>query len=143
MCANFAVSRASHLNGERERTIDTDILVDMLRGVQASRDYLLRFGRGELVGSISVIVVAELFAGRRTRDPSEALRIEIAISVFHIVPVTVEIARKAGELMRDYGLNLPDALIASTALLRDAILVTRNIRHYQRVPNLRLEVPYK
>jgi len=114
----------------------------MLRGVQESRDYLLRFGRGELLGLISAVTVAELLSGRRTRNLTEALRVEIAISVFHIVPITAEIARKAGELVRDYGLSLPDALIAAIALLRDAILVTRNVRDFQRIPNLRLEVPY-
>ncbi|MCS7265544.1 MAG: type II toxin-antitoxin system VapC family toxin [Armatimonadetes bacterium] len=142
MCANFAASGANHLNGEKERTIDTDIIIDMLRGVRASRDYLLRFGRGELMGSISAVVVTELFAGKRTRNTTEALRVEIAISVFHVVPVTIEVARKVGELVRDYGLSLPDALIAATALLRNAVLVTRNVSDFQRIPNLKLEVPY-
>jgi len=61
MFARFVASGGNFPNGEEERNIDTDILVDVLRGVKASRDYLLRFGRGELVGSISAIVVAELF----------------------------------------------------------------------------------
>ncbi|MFA0732716.1 MAG: hypothetical protein LKKZDAJK_002842 [Candidatus Fervidibacter sp.] len=142
MCANFVADGGSLLNGKKDRVIDTDIIVGMLRGVQESRDYLLRFGRGELLGLISAVTVAELLAGRRTRNLTEALRVEIAISVFHIVPITAEIARKAGELVRDYGLSLPDALIAAIALLRDAILVTRNVRDFQRIPNLRLEVPY-
>lgn len=117
MCANFVADGGSLLNGKKDRVIDTDIIVGMLRGVQESRDYLLRFGRGELLGLISAVTVAELLAGRRTRNLTEALRVEIAISVFHIVPITAEIARKAGELVRDYGLSLPDALIAAIALL--------------------------
>jgi predicted nucleic acid-binding protein len=32
-----------------------------------------------------------------------------------------------------------DALIASVALERDELLVTRNVRHFARVPGLRVE----
>ncbi len=98
MSAKSGANGGEYLNGKGERIVDTDIIVDMLRGLRASRDYM---------------------------------------------PVSPNIARKAGELMRDYGLNLPDALIAATALVYDAILVTRNIRDFQRIPNLRLEVPYE
>jgi tRNA(fMet)-specific endonuclease VapC len=33
----------------------------------------------------------------------------------------------------------PDLLIASVALAHRAILVTRNVRHFERIPNLRVE----
>lgn len=142
MSANFGASGGSLLNGERKRIIDTDIIVDTLRGVQASREYLRRFEAGELEGSLSAISVAELFAGRRTRDPAVAKRLEDFIILFTILPVNAEIARKAGELVHDYGLSLADALIGATALTLGLILVTRNVRDFQRIPNLRLEVPY-
>jgi len=122
--------------------VDTDIIVDTLRGVQASRDYLRRFEAGELEGSLSAVSVAELFAAKGTRDPAIAKRLESFVTLFVILPVSVEIARKAGELVRDYGLSLPDALIGATALTLGLILVTRNVRDFQCIPNLRLEVPY-
>ncbi len=142
MSVKFASSGDQPLNGEIERTIDTDILVDLLRGVKASREYLRLFESGERRGSLSAVVVTELVAGKRTRDLNIARRVERLIALFFVVPVTFDIARKAGELVRDYGLSLPDALIAATALLRGAILVTHNVEHFQRIPNLRLEVPY-
>ncbi len=143
MSAKSGANGGEYLNGKGERIVDTDIIVDMLRGLRASRDYIRRFELGELKGILSAVVIAELYAGRRTRDPIIARRIEDVIALFTVVPVSPNIARKAGELMRDYGLNLPDALIAATALVYDAILVTRNIRDFQRIPNLRLEVPYE
>lgn len=142
MFANSEANGGEYLNGEGERIVDTDIIVDMLRGVRANRDYIRRFELGELKGILSAVVIAELYAGRRTRDPIVARRIENVIALFTVVPVSPNIARKAGELIRDYGLNLPDAMIAATALAYNAVLVIRNIRDFQHIPNLRLEVPY-
>lgn len=142
MFANSGTNGGDRLNGEVRRIVDTDIIVDMLRGLKASRDYIRRFELGELKGILSAVVIAELYAGRRTRDPTIARRIENVITLFTVVNIGPNIARMAGELMRDYGLSLPDALIAATALAYNAILVTRNVRDFQRIPNLRLEVPY-
>ncbi len=100
------------------------------------------FDSGEWRGSLSAVVVTELFAGRRTRDLNIARRVERLIALSFVVPVTFDIALKAGELVGDHGLSLPDALIAATASLRGAILVTSNVEHFQRIPHLRLEVPY-
>ena len=44
--------------------IDTDILVDHLRGIGATKRYLKRIESGEIEAYISVITVAELSAGR-------------------------------------------------------------------------------
>lgn len=142
MCVSFAKGGNCLPTGEIERTVDTDIIVDMLCGVRASRDYMHRFECGELKGSISVTVVAEPFSGRHARDLSVVQRINAVIALFTIMPVTLDIARRAGELARDYGLSLPDALIAATALARNAVLVTRNVEDFQSIPHLRLEVPY-
>jgi predicted nucleic acid-binding protein len=125
-----------------ERTLDSDVLIDHLRGYQAYAGYIARYERGELRGYVSAVTVAELFAARRTREPVERKRVEKLLSLFIIVPVDMPISVLAGELRRDYGLSLPDAIVAATALNLGLVLVTRNIRHYQRIPNLRLEVPY-
>lgn len=125
-----------------ERTLDSDVLIDHLRGYQAYAGYITRYERGELRGYVSAVTVAELFAARRTREPVERKRVEKLLSLFIIVPVDMPISVLAGELRRDYGLSLPDAIVAATALNLGLVLVTRNIRHYQRIPNLRLEVPY-
>ncbi|MEA2596119.1 MAG: hypothetical protein QOF01_2588, partial [Thermomicrobiales bacterium] len=41
--------------------------------------------------------------------------------------------RSVGQLIAEF-----DVLIASTAIHHDLTLVTRNVRHYQRIPNLKL-----
>lgn len=82
--------------------------------------------------SLSVITVAELYAG--VRNESEHRRIEALPALLHVRDVDVEIARLAGRYRLQYrtshGVGIPDALIAATAQVHGARLVTRNARHF-------------
>jgi len=48
------------------------------------------------------------------------------------------IAERAGRVAREFGLRLPDALIAATALERNLQLSTRNLKDFDKVRGLRL-----
>jgi len=119
--------------------LDTDILVDYLRGRPQAAAYLE--ARSELL-LISVITVAELYAG--VREGEERRRMAQFLSSFEIIPLDAEIAQLGGLYRRDYaashGLGLADALIAATANLSQARLATLNTRHF---PMLEVEVPYR
>jgi predicted nucleic acid-binding protein len=47
-----------------EVLLDSDILIDHLRGYELARQYLKRFEAGERQGYLSIITVAELAAGQ-------------------------------------------------------------------------------
>jgi predicted nucleic acid-binding protein len=52
-----------------------------------------------------------------------------------VLDVSGEVASKAAQLIREYKskgvtLDIPDAVIASTCILHDLILVTYNRKHY-------------
>lgn len=119
--------------------LDTDVLVDYLQGRMEAAVYLEARTEPLL---ISVITVAELFAG--VREGEESRLLEQFLSAFEIVALTREIAREGGLYRRNYGpshgVGLADALIAATAVLRPARLVTLNARHF---PMLQVEVPYQ
>ena len=68
---------------------------------------------------------------------------ETVLAATSILPVDPSSARRAGEIQRDLaragaGIGMADALISGICLEHDAILLTRNRRHYERVRGLRL-----
>lgn len=119
--------------------LDTDFLIDYFRGRVETLAFLR--ARSEPI-LISAITVAELYAG--VREGEERRGVEQFLDLLEIIPVDAEIARKGGLYRRDYGpshgVALADALIAATAELHQAKLVTLNARHF---PMVEVEVPYK
>jgi predicted nucleic acid-binding protein len=114
---------------------DTDVLVDYLRGTAAAVDYLE--ARSEILMT-SAVSVAELFAG--VREGKERAALQTFIAAFEVVPVDRSIAIKGGLYRRDFqrshGLGLADAIIAATADVTNAELVTLNVKHFPMRPNL-------
>src|SRR5262245_66247099 len=54
-----------------EVLLDSDTLIDHLRGYEPARQYLKRFAVGELQGYLSIITVAELAAGQLRQAEAE------------------------------------------------------------------------
>jgi hypothetical protein len=70
---------------------------------------------------------------------------EAVFSVISWVPVGAEVARAAGELARQYrrahgAIEPIDYMIAATALLLEAELLTKNVKHFPMISGL--EPPY-
>jgi predicted nucleic acid-binding protein len=120
--------------------IDTCIMIDYSRGRVAARDFLTQLIADPL---ISVMTVAELFGG--VREGPERTWLETWIQDVAVLPVTQEIARLGGLYWRDHrsrhGTSVIDALIAATARVHGARLVTRNTRHFPMLDDLL--VPYQ
>lgn len=122
--------------------VDTDILVDVARGVREADDFL-RGARTDTPVGISTVTEMELIVG--CRNASELAQLDEFLSAFDRVKLTPDISDHAVLLMRQYrlshGLLIPDALIAATAIASRRRLLTKNRKHYQHMPNLDL-VPY-
>lgn len=109
--------------------VDTDVLIDLLRGRPEARDFLLELSERAVV-HCSAVTIAELYAGMRERE--ESATAELIAGMF-VVPVTQEIAEEAGRLKRrakGHALELADCLIAATAMAEGGALATRNLKHY-------------
>ena len=112
--------------------IDTDILIDHLRGMEKAKEYLREIEEGRVRAAISVIIIteAELAAGQSMKDSSVQMKVKRLLNILEKVEVTSKIAWRAGEIKRNYKSRLMDALIAATALEFNSKLVTRNVKHY-------------
>ncbi len=103
--------------------IDTDILIDYLRG-NASAVASVENNLNDLY--LSVMNVAELHQGVRTEK--ERKNLISMLSAFTILPITLEIATQGGIYSSKYrashGSGLADCLIAATVALHDLTLRT-------------------
>ncbi len=118
---------------------DTDVLIDFLRGTGQAERIAIEIGTRRL--HTTAITAFELWAGSDTTHQQTA--VESLLAALTILPLDVSCARRAGEIRRDLDragrtIGMADSLIAGIAVEKDAILITRNRKHYERVPGLKL-----
>lgn len=113
--------------------LDTDALIDLLEKEPLSKIIELAV-RYEL--KISAVVYFEFMVGAY-----RVKRLDLRTLVnkyFEVLPVTREVADKAARIeseLMEKGelLEARDLIIAATAITRNAMLLTRNKKHYQRL----------
>lgn len=118
--------------------VDTDVLIAHLRGLDQARTWL-REARTAGPLAVSVVTVTEITGGMRTAERREVWGLFASLRA---EPVTELVARRGGELMRQYrrshqGVGLADFLIAATADVRGLALATLNVRHFPMFTDLR------
>lgn len=123
--------------------IDTDILVDHLRGYYKAKDFIEKLYADELQGYISVVSVIELFAGKKIISQSDVDKIIKLLGMFNKIDVNFSIAKKSGEFVRKYNCSIPDAIIAASAKILNLKIITRNKKHYEMIREIEIKIPYK
>lgn len=121
--------------------VDSDILIDYLRGKEATRAFLLAANENQTL-YISIVNVVEIYSGKETKDPRRKALIDEFMASFQIIELSPLIAQSAGALRRDYQVPFGDAIVAASAIAYKLKLVTRNIKHYREIRNLTLFTPY-
>jgi predicted nucleic acid-binding protein len=119
---------------------DTDVLIDFLSGKDpgASRVY------EELENGVlytTVINRFELLSGSKSTKQNEKLN--QLLDALKILVLDVPAADKAADIRRQLdqkgqGIGMADSLIAGIVLEHRATLLTRNVKHYNRVHSLKL-----
>jgi predicted nucleic acid-binding protein len=121
------------------KLIDTTVAIDHLRGEPAAMDLLAALiDTGEEVVA-SELVRFELLAGVRDKELGA---LEEFCSALRWAEVTEDVARVGGRLARRYrkshnGIGAVDYLIAASAIVIDAGLLTTNVRHFPMFPKLK------
>lgn len=119
--------------------VDTSILIDHLQGGIRWEKFLASL-REEIELYIPTIVIFELFSGKSTREIKAYQRITDMIQYLRTVELNSDIAKRAGQIYRDVSqtLQVPDYIIAASALEIGGAVVTLNRKHFEQIPELNL-----
>lgn len=121
--------------------LETSFLVDLEReliaGASGPAQLFLESHQAQKL-HITFTIAGELAAGPRMNERSTW---DELVSPFEVIPCTPEVSWRYGRLyryLRDNGLliHANDLWIAATALVFEMPVVTRNERHFARVPEL-------
>lgn len=126
--------------------LDSDILVSFLRRQPEALAVMARLESESGRLSTTIVTVCELFEGAAAAsDPARARSIlEILLARMDLLDLDIDSAHRFGQLrfsLRRQSLLLEDMdlLIASIALAHNQPLVTRNQKHFDRVPGLKVQ----
>lgn len=124
---------------KQQLLVDTDILIDVSRGVPIAINRLQSEANKSIL-AISTITQMELIVG--CHNKTELQNLEKFLRHYTIIKVNEFISDKAIELLSLYrlshGLLIPDGLIAATAIVANAPLLSKNQRDYRFILELNL-----
>lgn len=126
--------------------LDTSVIIGWFRGYSEELNFVAANQKSGL--SISAVTYDEFYEGiitGRHREQRERRANEI-LKLVDVIPVDTAISRRFAELraglhQRGALFGDLDILIAATALEHDLELVTSNMRHFGRLPQLRAVRP--
>lgn len=124
--------------------IDTDTIIFALRG---DSNVLAKFEENKnLPISISLITYAELVFGakRSQNEQKNMIKVNHIRDIYPIEKLSEGIMEVFADIkakMFDKGIRIEDMdlLIAATAIYNELTLVTNNTKHFENVPNLKIE----
>ncbi len=122
--------------------LDSDVLIDYLRGAGPGRDLV----RALIPGTgyrVTAVTAFELALGRSYRERPQPVH---ALLAAPLLTLTRKAGLRGGALLGELRrggdtIDVRDAMQAGICLETDATLVTRNVSHFERVPELRLIHP--
>ena len=117
---------------------NTNVLIEFYKNNPTVIDEMRNIGVDQL--AISIITQAELYYGALNKG--ELAQIQRHLRLVHTLPIDQDISAQFIQLMACYSLShkltIPDALIASTALVNDLALYTLNIKDFRFIKGLSL-----
>lgn len=125
--------------------VDTNIIIYTLKGLRNAIEVMEKLEDNDIEVYYSTIVEAELFSFHELTE-EQRVKIRGILELGEIIDVDSEIALKAAELRalskKDYqrNLRLPDAIVAATAFVCSAVLVTRNIGDFDHLLSYGLQI---
>ena len=119
--------------------VDTDVLIWYSRGHQKAIDVIHSLDRF----SLSVVTYIEIIQGVRNRKELNAFRKALGILNAQVIQIDELISTKAMFYVEQYALShtmeLADALIGASAVIKQLPLITGNEKHYKHLPEIKVQ----
>jgi len=120
---------------------DSDVLIDALRGREPAVARIANELEGSALGT-TTITVFELLSGAKTSASRK--KIQKLLAAMRILEVDEHAAEAAARVRRELeakgiSIGMADYLIAGICLVHSGTLLTRNLKHFKRVPGLKAE----
>ena len=113
--------------------IDSDILIDFLRGVEQAREFLERESTHRTL-YVSVASIVELYAGKQVwKIDKHTEVIDRLLKNFEVIELNSWRAKYAGLLRSKYQRPFADMIVAACALDNGLLLATRNVKHFNMI----------
>ena len=117
---------------------DTNILIEVYKGNEDIVELLEKKGQNNL--AVSEVTCGELLFGARNKRELQIIKKDLKKLL--VLPINEKISNYAIQLIEKYALsnklNLPDALIAATAIYHELPFFTLNIKDFRYIEQLKL-----
>ncbi len=124
--------------------LDTDFLVDALRGKKEAAGFLLA-NRDKAYFATTFITLFELYRGafNSSRSEFELEAVRKLSERFELLNLSLSSVKLAGELMatltrRGEAIEIRDLLIGTITVVNGFAIKTNNVKHFSRIPNLQV-----
>ena len=117
---------------------DTDVIIEILKGNEKIIKTIESIGLENI--AISSITVMELYFGALNKNELDKIKKHLkALNVVHFDNDVSELAVSMIEsYSKSHRLQIPDAIIAATALLSELKLLTLNLKDFRYIDGLKL-----
>lgn len=123
--------------------LDSDILIDFLRGNRETVKTIRRLEEEYELATTSVNLFELYYGAYKTGRSKNVKAVDELASRLEVSTITEKSAKISGRIIAELEsdgevIDFRDALIAAVVIENNAILFTRNVRHFRRVKGLKL-----
>ncbi|MBT4286880.1 MAG: type II toxin-antitoxin system VapC family toxin [Deltaproteobacteria bacterium] len=119
--------------------VDTDILIWYSRGYQSAIDAIHNLDGFRL----SVVTYMEIIQGVRNKKELNAFKKALGVLDAQVIQIDALISTKPMFYVEQYALShsmeLADALIGASAVIKQMPLFTENEKHYKHLPEIKIQ----
>ncbi len=126
--------------------LDTSFIIDLLRGRESAVKKIQMLESEAIATNISAPSIFELFIGiSLTKKPAaEKKKIMDVLESWGTLSLDSNCAARGGiihgQLIKEgQSIDPEDSMIAAIAIVNDETLLTKNVKHFERIPDLNIE----